>query len=309
MNNNRTIYFDEASHKYTNDAGKVYTSVTTYLGKFEPKFKTNDVAKKCAIIGQNPNHPKYHKYKGMSAAEIVAMWDEIRENACANGNEKHNYIDNRIKLATGYAQHEISGSKLYTLLDIVLNPALGKLDLNHFVKTGLYARYPRIYRIIEYFANDGYSVYSEIGVFSDDHMISGMIDLLLVKGNKFIILDWKTNKNGIPDVPGYYQEENGIVTFVHTDKSFNTPITRLPYSLKNKYALQITMYGRLCEMFGLVHEASILCHIGKDLYTADDKEVLEHPDLLKKERTNLMAMPYLRNEIELLLAYRLATLN
>lgn len=309
MNSNRIIYFDEKSHKYINDANIEYISVTTYLHKFEPIFDSLSIAQSCAKIGQNPNHPKYSKYRGMSVQQILDKWNTDKENGLNIGNEKHNYIDNRIKQSNNYNLHPTGGGRLFTILDIKLNPSVGQLNLEYFNKTGLYNRYPRIYNIIKYFVDQGYTVYSEIGVFNDDYGISGLIDLLLVKGNKFILLDWKTNKDGIPSVPGYFQELNGVRSFIQTDTRFLSPINSLPYSIKDKYTLQTSMYSRLVEFFDFELEAIILCHIGKDLYIHTDKEVKEHPDLLNKERTTLIELSYLKQEIDLLLAYKLASTN
>ena len=308
-NSSRVIYFNEEKHEYTNDDNQKYTSVTAYLGKFEPKFESLKVAQACAKIGQNPSHPKYSKYKGMTVQDILTKWDIDKENGCVTGNEKHGFIDNRIKASNNYRVHPSGGGRLFTILDIKLNPTVGILNLDYFVKTGLYARFPRIYNVIKYFVEQGYSIYSEIGVFNDDYTISGLIDLLLVKGNSFIILDWKTNKDGIPDIPGYFQVLDGVKSFVRTNASFNTPINTMPYSIKSKYTLQVSMYARLVEYFDYVCGGLILCHIGKDLYTHTDPEVSEHPDLLGKEKTNLIGLSYMKTEIDLLLSYRVVTLN
>ena len=40
----------------------------------------------------------------------------------------------------------------------------------------------------------GFEIYAEIGVYHPEYLISGLVDILFVKGDEFFILDWKTNK-------------------------------------------------------------------------------------------------------------------
>ena len=60
----RILYFNEEEHKYTDDLGNGYISVTTLIGKYTQEFKKEEIAAACERIGKNPRHPKYQKYKG-----------------------------------------------------------------------------------------------------------------------------------------------------------------------------------------------------------------------------------------------------
>ena len=98
----RTIYFNEEAHKYTNELGFTYTSTTTLIGKYCPEEDFVEIAKACERIGRNPNHPQYLKYKGKFYKEIMDEWKKITEESCAFGTIKHNFLEQSIKLATGY---------------------------------------------------------------------------------------------------------------------------------------------------------------------------------------------------------------
>ena len=55
------MYFNEEEHKYTDDLGNGYISVTTLIGKYTQEFKKEEIAAACERIGKNPRHPKYQK--------------------------------------------------------------------------------------------------------------------------------------------------------------------------------------------------------------------------------------------------------
>lgn len=293
------IYFNEKEHKYTDEVGNCYISNTTLIGKYEHKFSDKEIqiARACEKIGKNPKHPKYLRYKGKRASQILAEWKKASEDGCAIGNEKHNYLEDSVKYSTNF--HSIFGIKhsvidnkgnvrLYTIEDVIAKPESGVLSLDYFIEKGVKAQYPKIYRIIEIFVNDGWRVYSEVAVFNAEYLISGLIDILLVKDDKFAILDWKTNKAQIMFDAGYWEKDNyGTITkYKITEDTFKYPLDTLPLSVGNKYTLQLSLYAYLVETFGLTHSGNILCHITHDT----DEEGLNVVNILK--------MDYLKNSIE-----------
>jgi ATP-dependent exoDNAse (exonuclease V) beta subunit len=60
--NGRTMTFREADHSYTDDQGHQYTSVTTMIGEFFPKFDADATAKRMEAQGKG------------TAAELKASW-------------------------------------------------------------------------------------------------------------------------------------------------------------------------------------------------------------------------------------------
>jgi len=308
---NSKIYFNEAKHIYTNEVGNKYISATTIIGKYEVKFedKQNQIARACAKIGKNPRHPKYLKYKGMSASQILAKWDRARIKGCDIGNTKHNYLETSVKEASSF--YSVFGSKyksvdpntpvlLYTIENVIDNPNSGKLDLDYFVSTGVKDKYPKIYTIVEAFVNDGWRIYSEVAVFHNGFLISGLIDILLVKDKHFVILDWKTNKDDVKFESGYWEKDNNDITTIYkpTDDTFKYPLHQLPLSTGNKYALQLSLYAFLVEEFGLTHIKNILCHIRYEDYKIGDKDVEANPDWVGKNKVDILNMPYLKKDIQ-----------
>jgi len=284
----RTIYFNEDLHRYTDDMDNEYTSMTTLIKQYSPEFETDKIALACERIGRNPSHPKYKKYKGKKAWEIKKEWEKAAEEGCERGNIKHDYLENIIKRATNYKKSESGGisDRLYTIDDIIRKHDYGLLDLDFFVRTGISERYPKIFAIISAFSENGYKIYSEIGVYDGEYLISGLIDILLVKGDHFIILDWKANKDEIRFESGYFEKDNeGNTTnrFKHTDNYFSFPIDHLPASTGNTYTLQLSGYSYLVETFGYKCKGIILCHIRE----VDGLEVV-----------SALSMKYLRNEMK-----------
>ncbi len=283
------IFFDEALHKYTDEHGNTFTSVTTVLGKYEDEFDSDKVARICEKIGRNPNHPKYEKYKGKTAKQLIKEWQEITEVALDKGNKKHNYLEEVIKKSNGYkrVKDKFIHDKLFTIPDIVRNPKVGRVYKEDLVKLGISNRYPTIHNLICTFIDNDWKLYSEIGVYNKDFLISGLIDLLLVKGDKFFIIDWKTNKSPISFQSGYYEKDNnGNVTsnFIITGKTLKYPVKHLPASTGHKYSLQLSGYAYLVEKFNLNLAGIVLCHI------QEKDDGTEFVDLVK--------IKYLKKEVE-----------
>lgn len=260
------IYFDEAQHKYTDDRGNTYTSVTTVLAKYCNEFDTDKVALACERIGRNPLHPKYIKYKGMTAAQIKAMWNNITVTALENGTEKHDYLEDIIKKGTGYrtvAGTDFIQDRLFTIEDII-NKQYGELDFNWFTTSGIAFRYPIIYNAILILHNAGFKFYAEIGVYNIELLISGKIDLLAVKDDKFIIIDWKTNKADIKFESGYFEKDiegNLTSNYIHTNTFMKYPLHLLSDSTGNHYNLQVSGYAWLIEQFGFTNLGNIIFQI------------------------------------------------
>jgi ATP-dependent exoDNAse (exonuclease V) beta subunit len=301
------IFFNEAKHKYTNEVGNEYISATTIIGKYEVKFdeKADKIARACERIGRNPRHPKYKKYKGKTASQIKAGWKREAERGCAIGNDKHDFLENSVKDSSDF--HSVFGNKyqgsdnpnskvrLYTIEDILDNPDSGKLNLDYFVKAGVKDRYPKIYKVIEAFVKEGWRVYSEVAVFHNGFLVSGLIDILLIKGNDFIILDWKTNKDDIRYEAGYWEKDNNgkSINYKITDEKLKYPLHKLNKSTGIKYDLQLSLYAVLVEYFGLNHVSNILCHIRRENYNSLDNE----PELIGKNKVEITYRKYLKNDV------------
>ncbi len=294
------IYFDPIKHAYTDSIGNKYVSVTTLISKYEHKFEENkwEIAEACARIGKNPNHPKYQKYKGMSAKEIVAGWEATTKSSLARGNNRHDYLENSVKLSSGFQLRKpMSSGRLYTIDDILVNHGFGVVDLSTFRKAGVDKKFPKIFKIVVALVEEGYKLYAEIGVYNLEYLISGLIDLLAVKGDEFIIVDWKTNKYPIRFEGGFYEKDNdgNVTNYKITNEVMKPPLVHLAHSNGIKYALQVSVYAHLVEFFGLKCSAIIICQILPDLYTSKhDVPSSWHG----KEYVNVIRMPYLLDDVK-----------
>jgi hypothetical protein len=287
-----TIYFDEERHKYTDEFSNDYISVTTILGTYAPKFDAKEKARQCYRAGLRGNP----KYSGKTLAQIEAQWDNARIKGCDTGNVKHNYLETAIKGATNYkrgASNFINGH-IYTIADVIQHPGYGEVQLDYFQKVGLDMRYPDIYDTIAYLSYQGYRIYAEIGAFSYTHLISGLIDVFLIKDGRFIIIDWKTNKAPLVFIPGYWEKDrNGFLTgkFIENTDMMLPPVAYVPASQGHKYTFQLSLYARLAEMLGLVCDDLLLFHIITDEHTLE-------------ERVEFHPIKYMKPEIDLILKDR-----
>lgn len=303
------IYFNEKLHRYTDSYDNPYISSTTLIGEYVNKFSDKEVtiAKACARIGKNPHHPKYLKYKNKTYKQLLAEWKHISKVACNIGNAKHEYLELSIKNSNNFfsifnTRYTNINSKgyvtLFTIDDIKKNPEVGKLNLQYFIDCGVKDKYPQIFHIIKTLVLDGWNVYSEVGVFNVDYLISGLIDVLFVKGDQFIILDWKTNKAPMMFDSGYWDKDykGNITSYIKTDESFKEPLQHLPQSVGNKYTLQLSLYDWLTVQFGFKFIANILCHITHDIYIDTDSEVIKNKSLLNKNKVVIHPISYLEKE-------------
>lgn len=297
----RLIFFNEEAHKYSDDLGNNYISVTTLIHKYVNEFDKEAIAKACEKIGKNPNHKDYIKYKGKTAKQILAEWEMETKRACEKGTIKHNFLEEAIKSSNGYKKTDKGFIKdqIYTIDNIIQKHKYGRLNLDYFVKSGIKDKYPTIYTLIEKFVNKGYKIYSEIGVYSFQHLVSGLIDILLVKDTEFIILDWKTNKAPIRFESGYYKKDiygNLTDEYVIKHETFKHPLENLEDSVGNHYTMQLSTYARLVESFGFTCKGLILCHIR----TVKNKtiEFNKDSDFQETDEVKFYNIKYLKDEVE-----------
>ena len=256
----RTIYFDEAEHKYTDDHKEVYTSTTTLIHKFEIPFDKKAWARRLAKEGRG-------QYVGKSEKEIIAQWDKITKDACDNGSTKHDNLEKNIKQHSKFYEaiksFKHSGNILYTIDDIIKHDVDAKLDINAFIES-LGDRYPKIVKMIEWYVEQGYSLYAEVGVYDPTYLISGMIDLLAIKGDMFVILDWKTNKDDIQFESGYFKKDRHrqlTSQWVKKKEYLKYPIDYLANCNGIIYSLQLNTYARMLIDRGFKLKGMVLIQI------------------------------------------------
>jgi hypothetical protein len=301
----RTLYFNEDLHKYTDEFDGDYISTTTLIGKYTPKFDTKSVAKACERIGRNPNHSDYSKYAGKSAWQIEKEWKQTADIACANGTAKHAIAEDSINEGTLFVPNKGTTTRklLYTVNNLIDNPNTGLLDFDVFAKTPIAHEFPLLYTMVKAYAEYGYRIYSELGVYHSELNVSGLIDAPLFKGNDFIILDWKTNKDDIRYESGYFKKDaqgNTTDVWVSKDETFKYPLHDIPNSIGHKYAMQLSIYAWLLEQWGFRCDRLLIGHIRKELYGINDKV---SPELYGKNKIEILPIQYMKREVELLMEH------
>ena len=208
---NNFLYFEEGPHKYTDTNGNEYKSVTTlihdnYVPHFDKKFWLHKKAKEL----------------GISEKQLEKQWQAITDEACARGTATHNGIEDAIKDVSMFKDaikylNQIENGRVVTVADIP-NFSANPLDIDAF-KEATNNKYQEIYRVFQFYTERGYTIYSEIGAYLIDYLISGTIDILCYRPTDFVILDWKTNRNGLQFESGYFKKDK----------------TTKPHQLTNEY--------------------------------------------------------------------------
>ena len=309
---NTFLYCDEGPHKYTDSNGNEYISVTTIIGDYVPKFDEKFWAHKKAVE------------RGVSEKEILKEWGTIKNEACTRGTRTHNGLENAIKeyskfkKAIRYLENTESG-RCITVADIP-NMKVTPLDVEKF-KDATDNKYPEIYDVFQYYLDNGYNIYSEIAVFDPKLLISGTIDILCHRNTDFVILDWKTNRDGLKFESGYYKKDKTTIPpqltneWVKTRDRMLPPLAHLDECNGSHYTMQLSIYGRLCERIleipctglGLCHIASpfILNNYGQPLRDIDGYHVDENGN----ETVTWYRINYLSKEADSLFADRYVKLN
>ena len=258
--NDNFLYFDEGPHKYTDTYGNEYISVTTIIGNYSPKFDKDYWLHRKA------------KELGITEKELAKRWQDITDEACTRGSHTHNGLEDGIKGSSMFKDaikylNQIETGRCITVADIP-NLKAKPLDIEKF-KEATNNKYPKIYEVFDFYITRGYTIYSEIGVFLPNLLISGTIDVLAIKSDRFVILDWKTNKDGLHFTSGYYKKDKTCKpvqltnNWVEKDEKMLPPFNTLPECNGSHYTIQLSTYARMVELIlGIPCVGCGLCHIG-----------------------------------------------
>ena len=310
--NSNFLYFQEDGHKYNDTLGNEYLSVTTlihnYVNKFDEKYWLRKKAKE----------------QGVSEKEIKKQWDRIKDESCKRGTAKHNGIEDAIKDVSQFKNAikyltMMESGRCVTVADIP-NLIPKPLDVERF-KEATGNKYEEIYRVFDFYIQRGYTIYSEIALFLMDYLISGTIDILCIRDSDFVILDWKTNRDGLKFESGYYKKDKTTIPnqltneWVPTDKRMLPPLSHMQDCNGNHYTMQLSLYAIGVEMIlGIPCVGLGLCHIGSawklNAYGQPfrDKDGY-HVDPDKPDTVNWYRIDYRRNEALAMLKDRYMTLK
>lgn len=312
--NDVKLIFKEDGHKYNDTNGNDYISTTTILHSLAPAFDKKYWLKKKA------------KELGISEKRLEKQWQDITDEACSRGTKTHNGLEDGIKTSSMFkaaVKYMIKDNgEMITIADLPnINLNVKQLDIKEFIDA-TENKYPQVYDIFHYYTNAGYKIYAEIGAFLMDFLISGTIDVLCIRDDKFVIGDWKTNRGGLKFEAGYYkkdktQKPNQLTNDWVTKKEFLLPpVNHLPNCNGSIYNLQLSMYAFMVEsILGIPNAGLWLCHIDSDFVLNEYGMPKRFPDGLyhvKKnpvEKTTVYKMKYLKEEIIRILADRRKVVN
>ena len=153
-----TLTFTESDHKYEDDRGQTYTSVTTFLHNFFEEFDEQATAARMEAQG-----------KGV-APELIAAWHKNRDEACDYGTRTHETAEAALR---GEAPpHQPRDERERLAFRAVWNYCKQKI-------------LPR-----------GKVIGPELMVFAEHLGLAGTIDLpVKLPDGTVCLLDWKTNKS------------------------------------------------------------------------------------------------------------------
>lgn len=203
---NHLKYFDEP-HKYFNSKGEEYTSATTFIGKFKPKFETQIMAE------------KYAAKRGLKVDDVITEWDLKRDISTVKGTLVHNMAENWWN------------NKVF--------PYDSEVAIKNFGHDIIKEKYVKCEEIFKKFWTDASEnlipIKMELVVGDDEYKIAGMVDCLFYnkKSNCLEIWDYKTNKE--------IKESNNF------GEQFKSPISHLDVCEMNTYSLQLGLYKHIIE--------------------------------------------------------------
>jgi ATP-dependent exoDNAse (exonuclease V) beta subunit len=251
------IKFYARGHKYeiTSDPKSKYTSVTTWNHKHFPKFDADAII---ANIFRSKSWGPDHKYWGLTAEQIKALWKANGDAAAGTGTNLHERIENFMndkRFLFEYTQKELYEIYKCDNKDKVDNA----VEWEYFIR--FVNEHPELkpYR-------------TEWMIFDEDLKLAGSIDMVYENQDGTLsIYDWKRSKD-ISKINGW----NKFAT--------NPLISHMPDSNFWHYALQLNTYKAILERkYG--KQVTKLCLVRL------------HPDI-EDNTYELLDVPFLTKELE-----------
>ena len=252
------IKFHEYGHRYeiTSDPGKRYTSVTTLVHSQFPKFNADAIIDK---IMKSKSWAPGHKYWGLTANEIKALWNSNGSAAANSGTNLHEQIEtfmNDNRFTFEYTHRELLQE--YLIMKQYNSVERG-IEWDFFLKFVEDNPHLKPYR-------------TEWTIYNEDVKVAGSIDMVYENPDSTLeIYDWKRCKE-IIKVNGW------------NETATNKLISHLPSTNFWQYALQLNTYKQILEAkYNKIVTKLCLVRIHPD---ANSYELIEVP-FLTKEITDL----------------------
>lgn len=221
LNDFKNLEFEQKAHKYRLE-GRVLPSVSSLVSNFYKPFDTS-IAKYSAI--------KHNT----TESKIKAKWRRINRQAIKKGNRVHDFAERyAISIKTGVSQPNI----IPTLKD--------ELNIVKF-----------------FFDKSQYDIVAvEQRLFSKKFGFAGTCDLIIKhkRSNKYILVDWKTNKN-------IYKNYKGQKLYKPFNNYLDQPLTH--------YFIQLSLYQLCLEEAG--YQVS-----ERWIYWTTEGKLIKAPNLVNK---------------------------
>lgn len=232
------IHFDESTHTYRNDAGKIYVSGTTLIGKYKNPFDSDYWSKYKTIEALTTEYKSAEIFKANShllnkstidfyikgltskygddkvsgtLSKILESWKHKKEIGCNRGTlvhlakEEKTYVDKGLQVFDNFVDLQNEGRSTLELKD---------------------------------------GIYPELRLWNHEYEIAGTADIVIIEGKYFDIDDYKTNKK--------------IVTEAFTNKRTGEednmlfPISHLGNCNFIHYCLQLNLYAWMLVQKGYI---------------------------------------------------------
>jgi len=257
------VTFQAEGHRYTNEHGVEYTSVTTLIKKYAEPFDSEywSLYKAIKLVLEMKGEWSDYKYRAGGWDRVVDYykkqinfpykdevavvkqrflynWKQKGKAAAEAGTAYHKKMEDETHSKGAHLSSSGNVVKVYSGVDLL--------------------RYQN-------FEDDG--IYTELLLYNDHFKLAGQADKVIKQGRDIEIRDYKTSEK--------------ISQEAFMERTYKAPLKHIPDCDFWKFALQLSTYAWMLEIFGY--------HIGR--------LVVEHvPDNHREYE-----LPYLRNEIKALL--------
>ena len=245
-----------------------WTSVTSFVGMFKPKFDAEAQSKKSS-------KNKRSKWYGMTPKEILAAWDSESQRAISLGNWYH---DEREKRLLEFKTIERDGTEVPIIKPIVDQNGI-KIAPEQKLSEG---------------------VYPEHFVYLKSAGLCGQADLVSIVNNKINILDYKTNKE--IKKKGFTNWE-GITSKMYNPVSHLDDCNLKHYNLQlSLYAYIIKKHNPKLKIGDLQIQHVIFEKEGEDKFGYPITKYNDQKEPIIKE-IKIYELPYLKQEVQSLMMW------
>lgn len=285
--NKNQIVFRESDHSYICNDSR-YTSVTQKISEYKYEKDWEKIA---------TNYYKKHTKKGIQPLieDLAAKWELTPEQIIKKFGTEYSVekvreiwaLKGKMAREGGTNYHNWKEAQDGRYDDAIVVPLINgektSLDLRELVKN---------------------TEYLELMIYNHKNKLCGQADKIIIGEDSCVVRDYKTvNKDLIPDVPFYWNAKKRK----SEQEKFKSPL-RLLCNSYWEYALQLSMYGYMLELYGYPPEKLIIDQVytrwisKKELDKSGNVEVIYKDEDLDRyrivDKVVEMEVPYLRSDVK-----------